>query len=853
VISGLDTWILAGALLVQMALIAGLLVEGRRRRRASEALDERLRFETLLADMSAAFAGTGAPADGTIREWLERLAVFLDVDRAALIPVAPADRAAYGVISYARPGVEASPDIISEDAFPWYIQQVRRGVTLNYARILDELPAEATREREYVRRVGVKSHLSVPINTGRSAICELTISTMRAHRTWPDDLVARLRVVGDIFAQALMRAGIERALRDSEERYRSVVEHQTDLICRYLPDTTLTFVNDAYCCYWRKTREELIGTKFVELIPEGSRAVTLQHVASVVERPREEANEHQVLLPDGSIGWQQWIDRVIVGADGRVVELQGIGRDVTERRRAEDALRDSEERFRAIFNEAGTGISLMDLTGELPGECNRALQTMLRCGPHDLARFETFDELTHASERERDALLHRELREGKRDMLRQEKHFVLHDGTDAWANVIFTVLRDAQSRPRYIIGMHEDITERKRAEAALRDSQRRYALATLAGSVGVWDWNVETDELYVDPLLETLLGFCDDKIANLREVWTRLVHPDDLAGLLSQLQDHIKGRTPTFEVELRMLHKDGSVRWFLARAAVIRHADGRPRRVIGTNTDITGRRQAEEALRKARIELAHAARLSALGELSASIAHELGQPLTAILSNAHAGLNLLAQNPPPLGELREILADIAHDDERAGEIIRRMNALLRKRELETQMIDMNELVRDTARLVASDAAARRVQIATELAGGLPAVRADKIHLQQVVLNLLLNGMEALAAVPPPSRRLLVRTAACGDQLQVAVIDTGRGIPADLLQDIFEPFCTTKGDGMGIGLSIARTIVEAHGGHITAENGPTGGATVRFFLPTASLRASPPAESSAARPAQAGMR
>jgi PAS domain S-box-containing protein len=844
VIPGLDSWILAGALLIQMTLIAGLLVERRRRRRASEALDERLRFETLLADLSAAFASAGAAADGTIRAWLERLVFFLDVDRAALIPVARGTKTAYGVISYARPGIEPAPQVITETEWPWYVQQVRRGVTLNYTRILDELPAEATHEREFSRRAGVKSHLSLPVITDGSVVCELAITTIRKHRSWPDDLVARLRVVGDIFAHALIRADIERALRESEERYRSVVEHQTDLICRYLPDTTLTFVNDAYCRYWNKTREELIGTRFVDLIPEGSRAAMVRHVASIVGRPREETVEHQVLRPDGSIGWQQWIDRAIVTADGRVAELQGLGRDVTERRRAEDALRDSEERFRAIFNEAGTGISLMDLTGELPGECNRALQAMLQCGPHDLARLEMFERLTHASERERDALLHRELREGKLDVLRQEKHFVLPDGTDVWANVIFTLLRDDEGRPRYLIGMHEDITERKRAEAALRESQRRYALAATAGSVAVWDWDVETGEFYVDPLLKTLLGFEPHEIANIRDDWTQLVHADDLATVTSQLQDHVEGRTPAFEVELRMLHKDGSVRWFLSRAAVIRAADGVPRRVIGTTTDITDRRQAEDALRKARIELAHAARVSALGELSASIAHELGQPLTAILGNAHAGLNLLAQNPPPLLELKEILVDIANDDERAGDIIRHMSALLRKRELETQTVDVNELVRETSRLVSSDASARQVQIATDLAAGLPTVLADRVHLQQVVLNLLLNGMEAMAAVPSQNRRLTVRTAVVDCELQVAVIDSGRGIPADQLPNIFEPFHTTKPDGMGIGLSIARSIIDAHGGRITAENGPSGGAVVRFVLPVSSLSPVPAAESPA---------
>ena len=340
-------------------------------------------------------------------------------------------------------------------------------------------------------------------------------------------------------------------------------------------------------------------------------------------------------------------------------------------------------------------------------ETNRALQAMLRCGPSELERLETFDRLTYAGDRQCDALLHRELREGKRDVLRQEKHFVLDDGTHAWVNVIFTLLRDAQGRPRYVIGMHEDITERKRAEAALSESERRYALATSAGSVGVWDWNLETDELFVDPRLKALLGLGNDEIGQSRDEWTRLVHPDDFGPLMSRLQEHLDGGTPAFEMEHRMLHRDGNVRWFLARAAAIRSASDGPKRVIGTATDITERRRAEDALRKARAELAHAGRVSALGELSASIAHELGQPLTAILSNAQAGVNLLAQEPPPLVELNDILTDIAKDDQRAGEIIRRMSDLLRKRELETQPVDVNELVHDTIRLVASDAAARQ--------------------------------------------------------------------------------------------------------------------------------------------------
>ena len=214
------------------------------------------------------------------------------------------------------------------------------------------------------------------------------------------------------------------------------------------------------------------------------------------------------------------------------------------------------------------------------------------------------------------------------------------------------------------------------------------------------------------------------------------------------------------------------------------------------------------------------------------------------LSNAQAALNLLKQDSTFARRAREILMDIAKDDQRAGDIIRRMSALLRKRELETQPVNVNELVHETIRIVASDAAARKIQITTELADDLPVVEGDRVHLQQVVLNLLLNGMEALAEVPLHRRRLTVRAAAFNGHLQLAVVDAGHGISADLLPTMFEPFHSTKSDGMGIGLSIARGIVEAHGGSITAENGAEGGATVQIALPIVSQPESPPEEPSA---------
>jgi signal transduction histidine kinase len=245
----------------------------------------------------------------------------------------------------------------------------------------------------------------------------------------------------------------------------------------------------------------------------------------------------------------------------------------------------------------------------------------------------------------------------------------------------------------------------------------------------------------------------------------------------------------------------------------------------------TRRRRAELELQRNREELAHVARVSTVGELTTSVAHELNQPLGAILSNAEAAEMFLAAEPPALDEVRDILADIRKDDQRASGVIRRMRSLLRKQDLAPQSIEINEEVEEVLKLLSIDASARKVAMKFERTADLPRVRCDPVHLQQVILNLVLNGMEAMAYLPEEKRRIVVRTAP-GDNgtVEVAVADSGPGIPVDRLPKLFEPFFTTKKEGMGMGLSIARTIVEAHHGQIWAENNSGGGATLCFTVP-----------------------
>jgi signal transduction histidine kinase len=243
------------------------------------------------------------------------------------------------------------------------------------------------------------------------------------------------------------------------------------------------------------------------------------------------------------------------------------------------------------------------------------------------------------------------------------------------------------------------------------------------------------------------------------------------------------------------------------------------------------RKQGELEAQRLRQDLTHIGRVSALGELTASLAHELNQPLTAILSNAQAAERLLAAAAPNLEEVREILRDIVTDDRRATEVIRRLRALVKKGDLEFVPLDLNELIREVARLMRSDAISRGISLSLQLAADLPTVRGDRVQLQQVVLNLVLNGLDAMHEPGGGERTLVIRTARDGaDAVVVSVQDAGTGIDEKNVDQLFHPLFTTKTEGLGMGLTIARTIVDAHGGRLSAANNVTAGATFQFSLP-----------------------
>jgi C4-dicarboxylate-specific signal transduction histidine kinase len=298
------------------------------------------------------------------------------------------------------------------------------------------------------------------------------------------------------------------------------------------------------------------------------------------------------------------------------------------------------------------------------------------------------------------------------------------------------------------------------------------------------------------------------------------------------------GRVDRVTVEYRYLLPGGEQKWIHHVAgAATRDASGHAVHTFGVVRDVTSQKRSEIETQELRDNLMHLSRVNTLGALSGSLAHELNQPLGIILSNAQAAQELLAQEPPDVAEVQSILADIVAADRRAGEVIVRLRAMLRRSQMPLQPLQLNQVIEEVLHLTRSDMLGRGVTVVRELDPGLAPIEADRIQLQQLILNLLLNGAEAMAANAAGTRRLHIRTRQSQSRVSASVRDEGCGLPADE-GHLFQPFYTTKVQGLGLGLSICRSIVEAHGGRLWAEPHPERGAVFRFDLPVAGSRGNP---------------
>jgi two-component system, NtrC family, sensor kinase len=444
-------------------------------------------------------------------------------------------------------------------------------------------------------------------------------------------------------------------------------------------------------------------------------------------------------------------------------------------------------------------------------------------------------------------------------------------GLMTFISVKFPLL-DANGVPYATCGISTDITERKRAELALRLSQERLTFVIQGSSDGIWDWDLTTNEVYFSARWKSMLGYADDEVDNHFSAWERLLHPNDRDRSLACVQAYLSGQTSTFELEHRLRHKDGSYRWVLSRGVALRDATGKPIRMAGSHVDLTERKRAEEQLERAyaelsqneaalksalqklqtaneelqmtQLQLIQAARLESVGTLAAGVAHEVKNPLQTILS----GLDYLDNAPAARQDSNKtlVLADMRDAVTRANAIIRELLQLSAATDFAPREEDLNALLERSLWLINSEIIASQITVVRKLDADLPRVRLDRGRMEQVFINLFMNALQAMShggvlTVTTRHRRFGVDLKLSGpafsqfDSGKPVVIaevqDTGTGIPEANLPKVFDPFFTTKptGLGTGLGLSVVKKIMDLHGAAIDLRNAPLGGALVTLIF------------------------
>jgi len=383
---------------------------------------------------------------------------------------------------------------------------------------------------------------------------------------------------------------------------------------------------------------------------------------------------------------------------------------------------------------------------------------------------------------------------------------------------------------------------------ALQASEQQISHAAQAARLGFWVLQYARNEVWATEQMRALFGFTKSQQLQLEDFILRL-HPEDRETAQQMLAKAARG-DGKYRAEHRVLLPNGQQHWVICQGSVEFDGFGQPFRLLGVSMNITDEKQMDLQAEALRNEVTHLLRAASLGELSSALAHELHQPLTAILSNAQAAKLLIARGDHELEQIGDILDDIVQDDRRAAEVISRMRMLMKKGEFKPEELGANELLQEVTKLMQYDLMARKVRVVTELTPALPSIRGDRVQLQQVLINLILNAIDAMSQQAESSRVLTLRAEHPEQNfIQISVADTGPGIKSGTEEKIFEPYYSTKPDGLGLGLSLSRTILRAHGGRLWSENQDFGGAIFYFTIPesrgagstdqTLALRASKP--------------
>ena len=641
---------------------------------------------------------------------------------------------------------------------------------------------------------------------------------------------AQGKITGAItsFIDLTERKAVEEALRESEARYRAVVEGQSEMVCRFRPDGTILFANSAYARAVGASKERLEGSDFWSLIPVADRPGVEKMLDGLTPDAPEVRIENRFETKAG-LRWTLWTNRGLrFDAGGRLLEAQSAGIDITDRKRAEQAV----ERLAALVESSDDGLFGQDLNGIITS-WNRGAEQIFGYRPDEIVgtpikRLIPAEAEAQAQERELQRKIAAGERVGNFETMRQAK-----DGRQFPVSITVSPLKDGDGKVIGASKVVRDISERAQAEAALRESEQRMRLATEATQVGLWEWNVLTGAIRWDAQLFRIYGIepTPDGMVDYSD-WSGAVLPEDLAENEKILQETVRqaGRSVRrFRIRRR---SDGACRHIESVETARTNAQGQTEWIVGTNLDVTERMEAEFALRTAK-EAAENANQSK-DRFLAVLSHELRTPLTPVLMVVGA----LEHDPDLRPDVREDLAMIKRNVELETKLIDDLLDLSRitsgKVELKTEGIDLNETVRQVCGICRPQIAAQEVELTMKLDEDVCVISADSARLQQVLWNILKNAIK----FTPGQGTVRVSTARIGpDRCEVRVQDSGIGIPSEVLPRIFNAFeqgeahITRQFGGLGLGLAISRALVELHGGTIRAESKGQGqGATFIVELP-----------------------